>query len=315
MVANTGYTLSKKDGTMMKSSATDAIHGKIAESHWKNMQLRIEKFVTSKTIRKLTILMIVVNSLMMGIGTSDFVHEDDLLKRLFQEIDFFFLLFFTAEILLQLVSHGLNFFDDWWLVFDLSVIMMSWAFSLVTVTIIRAFEITRALRLIARVDGLKEFTEALLNDLPRIGAIGVILLLIFYIFAVMCTQLFKDISYDGYLSRDYFARLDKTFFTLFQMMTLDNWTTVSTEVMDVHPWAWVIFVPFVIISAFTVVNLVVAVICEAVGKVQRESMERELNKITESICEDRKEMEGIREDIKNLSNRVEYIITRLEEKQ
>jgi hypothetical protein len=92
-----------------------------------------------------------------------------------------------------------------------------------------------------------------------------LLFLIFFIFAILMTSLWKDLYYDNETSQDYFSRLDATFFTLFQIMTLDNWAGISREIMAVNSWAWIPFIAFVLISAFIVVNMIIAVICEAIG--------------------------------------------------
>jgi len=96
-------------------------------------------------------------------------------------------------------------------------------------------------------------------------AIGALLILVSYIYAVMCTQLFKDL-YDRQLTdEDYFGRLDRTAFTLFQLMTLDAWPDVARQVMAVYSWAWFPIGSYVIITSFVVVNLIVAVICDAIS--------------------------------------------------
>lgn len=97
--------------------------------------------------------------------------------------------------------------------------------------------------------------------MPRMLSIGLLLFLISYIFAVMFTQLFKDLE----LEEPYFVRIDNTFFTLFQIMTLDNWAEIVRQVMEYYTWAWFPFITFVIISGFVVVNLIIAVICDAVA--------------------------------------------------
>ena len=97
------------------------------------------------------------------------------------------------------------------------------------------------------------------------AAIGLMLCLIFYIFGVMFTQLFKDLYAEGFTEYNYFSGLSWTFFTLFQMMTLDNWASICREVTKVYKWAWLPFTTFVIISGFIVVNLIIAVICDAIG--------------------------------------------------
>jgi hypothetical protein len=101
--------------------------------------------------------------------------------------------------------------------------------------------------------------------MPRMCAIGILLFLVSYIFAVMFTQLFKDLYENGQTEQDYFSRMDATFFTLFQIMTLDSWADIAREVMAVHRWAWLPFISFVIITGFIVVNLIIAVICDAIS--------------------------------------------------
>jgi hypothetical protein len=101
--------------------------------------------------------------------------------------------------------------------------------------------------------------------MPRMFAIGLLLFLISYIFAVMFTQLFKDLYERDLTEEDYFGRMDDTFFTLFQIMTLDNWADVARQVMAVYAWAWVPFIIFVIVTGFVVVNLIIAVICDAIS--------------------------------------------------
>jgi hypothetical protein len=101
--------------------------------------------------------------------------------------------------------------------------------------------------------------------MPRMFAIGLLLFLVSYIFAVMFTQLFKDLYERGLTDEDYFGRMDDTFFTLFQIMTLDAWADIARQVMAVHVWAWLPFVVFVIVTGFVVVNLIIAVICDAIS--------------------------------------------------
>lgn len=101
--------------------------------------------------------------------------------------------------------------------------------------------------------------------MPRMCAIGILLFLVSYIFAVMFTQLFKELYEQGKTTEDYFSRMDGTFFTLFQIMTLDSWADIAREVMAVYQWAWLPFISFVIITGFIVVNLIIAVICDAIS--------------------------------------------------
>jgi hypothetical protein len=97
-------------------------------------------------------------------------------------------------------------------------------------------------------------------------------LILFFVFAIIFTDLFKHCYTDGITAEDYFGRLDTTLFTLFQIMTLDGWAELCKQVMTVHEWAWIPFVCFVIVSSFFFLNLVIAVVCEAVTSVHRDTV-------------------------------------------
>ena len=226
------------------------------------------RIVNDFRVQIFIILLIVVNAVMIGIGTFDFVSEDPQLDAKFQTVDRAFLIIFTIELVMQFIYRGLSLFTDGWLVFDLIIIVASWAFE--TVQIIRAFRVFRAFRLVTRIDTLRNLVNSLFEVLPRLSAIFMLLLLIFYIFAVMFTTLFKDLE----LSDDYFSSLDTTLFTLFQFMTME-WSEVSREVMEVYSWAWLPFVVFVAISGFIVFNLIIAVVCDAVAVIEQEKHDEE----------------------------------------
>lgn len=103
------------------------------------------------------------------------------------------------------------------------------------------------------------------------AAIGLMLALIFYIFAVMFTQLFDELHLEEPYPTEfnYFGGMGWTLFTLFQIMTLDNWASICREVMMTYSWAWLPFLAFVIISGFIVVNLIIAVICDAISSLHK----------------------------------------------
>ena len=229
----------------------------------KKFRLVTGRIVNDDRVQLLIVIMISVNAIMMGLATFDFVSQNPAVDAAFEKTDQAFLIIFTIELGMQFIYHGFRLFLDGWLVFDFIIILLSWAFA--SAQIIRAFRIFRALRLITRVEVMRNLVTALFSVMPRMAAIGLLLFLIFYIFAVMFTSLFKNLYREKLTFWDYFGRLDATFFTLFQIMTLDEWSSVAREVMLTYPWAWAPFVAFVIISGFVVVNLIIAVICDAIS--------------------------------------------------
>ena len=131
---------------------------------------------------------------------------------------------------------------------------------------LQAFRILRVLKLVSRVKSLRDVVAALAKVLPRLGAIAALLGLIFYIFAVMFTEMFGDLI----LSEDYFSTLDRSLLTCFQMVTLE-WGDIMRECMTQVWWAWIPFVSFIVITGFIVFNLIVAVVCEAVSEISKAS--------------------------------------------
>lgn len=137
--------------------------------------------------------------------------------------------------------------------------------------VLRAFRVIRTLRLATRLKGIRTIALVLHEVMPKFAAVAFLGVLSFYIFSIMFTDLYKDLHQDGYTDADYFSRMDVTAFTLFQIMTLDQWATITKEVQQAHPFSWLLFIPFIVASSFFVLNLTIAVLYEAMIRVgQRE---------------------------------------------
>lgn len=239
------------------------------------------KLVNNEYVQIIMIALIIANALMMGLATFDFVLEDPEVDAFFDKVDRGFLIIFSVECLMQLIYLGVTLFGDGWLVFDLLIVILSWSFE--SLQIVRAFRIFRAFRLITRVKPLRDLVLAIGAVMPRMYAIAALLLLIFYIFSVLFTELFSHLP----LSDSYFTTLDTSLFTCMEMMTLE-WGDIAREVMTFEPWAWAPFGSFIMITGFIVFNLIVAVVCDAVAvteKTVRELDGFEPNNPTDKLAE------------------------------
>ena len=258
--------------------------------------------VHSKDFQRTVIALILLNSITLGIATFDFVTENPSMDQVFDTVDTVFLVIFSVELGLQFLYHGFGLFSEGWLTFDVVVVTLSWMF--MSIQVVRAFRIVRAFRVVTRIRELRDLVDALLSVIPRLFAIILLLMLVDYVFATMFTQLFKELYEEGHLSGDYFGRLDRTAFTLFQIMTLDGWSTIAREVLEAKPWAWLPFVAFVSVSSFIVINLMIAVICDAVATLQKEQMEEKIvtiQSMTESITQQNND------EIKELQAKVDQL--------
>jgi voltage-gated sodium channel len=105
---------------------------------------------------------------------------------------------------------------------------------------------------------MRRVVGALLASIPGLSSIALVLLLIYYVFAVIATRLF------GSAFPQWFGSLGESLFSLFQIMTLESWSMgIVRPVMEVHPNAWIFFVIFILIATFTMLNLFIAIIVNA----------------------------------------------------
>ncbi len=162
---------------------------------------------------------------------------------------------FVVEIALKLVAHRLAFFRSGWNVFDFVIVGIALIPGAQTLSVLRALRILRLLRVISVAPRLRRVVEGFISALPGMGSVFLLMAIIFYIGAVMATKLFAA-SFP-----DWFGTLGRSAYTLFQIMTLEGWSDgVVRPVMEVYPYAWAFFLPFILITTFAVVNLLVGLI-------------------------------------------------------
>lgn len=217
---------------------------------------RIARVVLSGAFQKTVTALILLNAVTLGLETSDSLMAE--WGGVLHGIDTALLWIFTAEIALRIYAFRGRYFRDPWGLFDLVVIAIAWAPASGPLSVLRALRVLRVLRLISVVPSLRTVVEAMLAALPGMGSIVLLMLLIFYVFAVMATKL-----YGGQMDEQ-FGTLGRSFFTLFQLMTLDDWANIVKPAMEHQPWALLFFLPFIVVSTFVVLNLFIGVIVESI---------------------------------------------------
>lgn len=237
---------------------------------------------------------ILINAAIIGIETVPGLSDSTL--RLLKISDGVLLAFFTLEILYKINIHGKKFFHDSWRIFDFIVIAISLVPASGPFAILRTIRIIRTLRMISTVPKLKAVVTGLLKSLPGLGAVIGMLFLIFYVGSVMATNFFG-----GYFP-EWFGSLPSSAYTLFQIMTLESWSMgIVRPVMEKFPYAWIFFLPFILITTFTTLNLFIAVIVNAM----QSETEEEAKKRAEESHEERKillhEIRELKENIQNIS--------------
>ena len=216
---------------------------------------RLRDLVEAPWFNHAIIVVILLNAITLGLETSPgmMARHGELLHRL----DRIALAIFVVELLLRFAAYRLRFFRDPWRLFDLVVVGVSLLPASGAFSVIRALRVLRVLRLVSIVPSMRKVVNALLGALPGMGSIAALLLIVLYVAAVMATKLF------GPISPGYFGDLGKTAFTLFQVMTMEGWADIARELMVQAPWAWLFFVVYILVSTFTVLNLFIAVVVNA----------------------------------------------------
>jgi voltage-gated sodium channel len=210
-------------------------------------------FVTSSRFRNFILAVIVVNAVVIGLETSAVAMAAA--GPLLTAIDHACLAIFVLEIVLKLLAFRWNFFRDAWNIFDFIVIGISLAPGGQGLSVLRSLRILRVLKAISLIPSLRRVIEGLISALPGMGSVFALMSLIFYIAAVMATKLF------GAAFADWFGTIGLSAYSLFQIMTLESWSMgIVRPVMEVYPWAWAFFVPFILITTFAVVNLIVGLV-------------------------------------------------------
>lgn len=226
----------------------------------------VDSFVLSRAAQNFVIVVILINAATLGLETSPAIVQaaGDVLGI----IDRVCLSIFIVEIALKLYAQGLRFFTNSWNVFDFLIVGVALLPGADGLAVLRALRVLRVLRLISVIPSLRRVVDALVRAIPGIASIAALLAIVFYVGAVMATMLF------GEQFPEAFGDLGRSLFSLFQIMTLDGWSDLSRKISAEFPWAPAFFVPFVLVSALTVLNLFIAVIVDAMQGLDEDRAEQ-----------------------------------------
>lgn len=224
------------------------------------MRSKLVWLVDHPLFQRVVIGLILVNAVTLGLETSSWVMGG--VGPFLVALDHTILAIFVVEIALRLGARGWRFFRDPWSLFDFAIVGIALVPASEAFSVLRALRILRVLRLVSAVPRMRQVVQGLLGAIPGIAAIMALLVLVFYICAVIATKLFAAAF------PEWFGHIGASMFSLFQIMTLESWSMgIVRPVMEQFPYAWVFFVPFILVATFTILNLFIAVV---VGAMQAE---------------------------------------------
>ena len=239
---------------------------------------RVGTFMESPRVTRAITAVIVLNAITLGLETSSNVMER--VGPLLLLLDDALLTIFVIELLAKLFAFGWRYFTNGWNVFDFVIVGIALAPASGDLAVLRALRILRVLRLVAIVPSMRKVVMALMAAIPGVSSVIALLALVYYVFGVLVTKLY------GKTFPDWFGTIGDSMFSLFQIMTLESWSMgIVRPVMERFPGAWMVFVPFILLTSFAVINLFIAVIVNAMteqSQAESSALREEIHAVTEA---------------------------------
>ncbi|SOD92025.1 ion transporter [Caenispirillum bisanense] len=259
---------------------------------------RLGQWVESVPVQRAIMVLIILNGVTLGLETSDAVVAA--VGPALHLFDRLVLAVFTFEILAKLGYRRLGFFRDGWNVFDFIIVAIALVPASGPLAVLRTLRILRVLRLISVVPQMRRVVTALVSAIPGLFSVCAIIALCFYVGAVLATKLF------GNSFPDWFGTIGASLYTLFQVMTLESWSMgIVRPVMEVYPYAWMFFVPFIVTMTFAILNLFIGIVVDAMSQVAQAEREEAAAEVTADVktemavihAEDHADLSAIRAEL------------------
>ena len=227
------------------------------------------------------------------VGIQTYERQVTHIAHILEQFDFIILLIFTVEVFIKVFAEGtkpLNYFKDPWNIFDFSIVAVCYL-AFVTpdldasfIAVLRLARILRVFKLVTAVPKLQILVGALLRSIPSMGYVGVLLFLLFYIYAAMAVFIYGDND------PVHFDNLHLAMLSLFRVVTLEDWTDImytnmygcdqygygGMEELCTNPsasptGAALFFVSFVLIGTMVIMNLFIGVIMTSMEEAKQDA--------------------------------------------
>lgn len=249
------------------------------------LRQRAAVWISKPSTQRFITWVIVFNAVLLGMDTSETIMSK--IGPVVGTLDTLCLIIFVIEILLKLFALDFRFFKSGWNIFDALVIGIAIIPGAQSLSVLRALRILRVLRVISVAPSLRRVVEGFVTALPGMGSVFLLMAIIFYIGSVMATKLF------GPTFPEWFGTIGHSAYSLFQIMTLESWSMgIVRPVMVVYPYAWVFFVPFIMMTTFAVVNLLVGLIVNSMQDAHNQAENARTDQYREDVINRLMEIEN-----------------------
>jgi voltage-gated sodium channel len=217
---------------------------------------RLWRIVESPLFTGFILVVIIANAVVLGLQTYEEIESryGDLLNLL----NDLFLAIFVVELVLRIGAYGRRpreFFRDGWNVFDFVVIGVAFIPGIrESSTLLRLARLLRVVRVVRILPELRVLVTGVVRSLPPLGSMLLLTTVLLFVYGMVGWLLFgEEIPED-------WGNIGRAMLSLFVLLTLEDFPRYMEAGMEVHPWSWIYFVTFVLITVFIVINVLIGIV-------------------------------------------------------
>jgi voltage-gated sodium channel len=230
--------------------------------HW------LSKVVYSTPFEAFIAFVILINAVSLGLLTMPGVEGST--RAAFEKLDSFALYIYTAELVIRMISYGKKpweFFRRGWNIFDFAIIALSPIFA-GQIVVLRLLRLLRLIRIFRFLPEVRVLTLSIMRSIPPLLSMGVLIFLALFIYGMAGVYIF------GEELPVHWGDISIALTTLFILLTLENFPGYLEEAVLVSPWALPFYLSYIFIIVFTVLNVLIGIVLNAMDEARSENKKR-----------------------------------------
>ena len=228
----------------------------------------LSRIVYSSTFELSIAFVILLNAISLGLLTMPGISETARVS--FERFDQYALYVYTAELIMRIISYGTKpweFFRRGWNIFDFLIVALSPIFAGQTV-VLRLLRLLRLIRIFRFLPEVKVLTLSIVRSIPPLLSMSVLIFLALFIYGMAGVYLLGD------KLPVHWGDISIALTTLFILLTLENFPVYLEEAILVSPLALPFFLSYIFIVVFTVLNVFIGIVLNAMDEARSENRER-----------------------------------------
>ena len=263
----------------------------------------LSRIVYSSPFELSIAFVILLNAISLGVLTMPGISDGA--RSSFEAFDKYALYVYTAELILRMISYGKKpweFFRRGWNIFDFLIVALSPIFAGQTV-VLRLLRLLRLIRIFRFLPEVKVLTLSIVRSIPPLLSMSVLIFLALFIYGMAGVYLLGD------KLPLHWGDISIALTTLFILLTLENFPVYLEEAILVSPLALPFFLSYIFIVVFTVLNVFIGIVLNAMDEARSENRERmqklkQLDEIVHEVDDITADGKVTEEEIKHLREKL-----------